>query len=161
MGAGTAFDGTKVSSFTKTWTETLTLDTNAYAAGDYLADRLELTRVSRVAGLAVVLQSLTVIDVDDQGAAFDVLLFSQSFTAGTKNNAWAVTDAEMVAGFQGGLRIAAADYVDLGGNRVATLSGLGLVLQPAATSLFVGTISQGSPTYTAAGLTLIFGFLRD
>ena len=42
---------------------------------------------------------------------------------------------------------------------MATKNNLNIVVTPSATSLFVGTISRGTGTYTAAGIKLVFGFV--
>ena len=56
----------------------------------------------------------------------------------------------------GKISIVAGDYVDLTVSQIATVNGLDLVLEAAAaaTSLFVGCISQGTGTYTASGIIL-------
>src|SRR5262245_55585081 len=123
------------------FTAALTLDTAQYAAGDVLADILEITTVSRKAAGVVRLESVHVLDEDDQGAAFDIVLFNQTVSiTGAKNEACATTDA-LMRNCQGIVRIASGDYVDLGANRLATIKNIGLILKPAATSIFVGTIS--------------------
>lgn len=146
---------------TRVFASDLTLDTNAYAVGDTLANILEITNAVGSAAGTGTIQSITVIDDDDQGEPFDLVLFNQSVTVGALNAAWAVSDADM-ANALGIIRIESADYVDLGGNRIATLQGLSLGAQPVSgTSIYVGTISRGTGTYTANGLRLVITIQRD
>lgn len=137
---------------------TLTLDTLAYTAGDVLSDTATLTDAMRVVGGKGVLRSITVIDEDDQGVALDLYFFKATQSLGTKNGAPSLSDAA-ARDCLGYVAIAAGDYKDLGGVRVATKLDIGLVLESAAASkdLFVGTITGGTPTHTANGLRLKIG----
>lgn len=142
---------------------TLSLDTNAYSDGDLLADTQELANAVRISGGRALLQSLHVLDEDDQGVALDVVFLSANNTLGTENSAPTVSDAN-ARDILGIVRVGAGDFIDLGGSRSATLSGLGLALKAAegSTSLYVAAITRGgSPTYTAAGIRLKFGLIWD
>jgi len=141
---------------------TLTLDTNAYADGDVLAATQEITTAMRVNGGTGVLQSLVVLDKDDQGGALDILILRTTGSIGTENAAAGPTDAvadEILATVQ----ITSTDYVDLANSQVAVKANLGILVDAAAASqsLFVAAISRDTKTYTAAGITLKLGFLRD
>lgn len=137
---------------------TLTLDTAIYASGDVLSDTAELTGAMRVIGGKGILRSITVIDEDDQGIAFDIFFFKVTQSLGAKNAAPNISDAA-ARDCLGAISVAAGDYIDLGGVRVATKSGLALVLEsdPASLNIFIGTITRGTPTYTANGLKLKLG----
>lgn len=148
-----------VSSDAYVFTGALALDTNAYAAGDTLADALLVTMPEGWNNLAI-LHDLFVLDEDDQGIAFDVLLFDRRVTTSAKNAAWNTSDADM-RNCLAVVRVTSSDYIDLGSNRVASISNLARFLEvPANGPLYVYTVSQGSGTYTAAGLRLKLGFLR-
>lgn len=141
---------------------TLSLDTAAYASGDLLADAQEVAGVALATGGEAELVSLTVIDEDDQGAAFDVYLASASTTWGTENSAPTVSDAA-ARSIQAVIPIATADYKDLGGVRVAQprlAQNIGVVCScVGGTSLYVAVVNgSGTPTYTASGVRLVFGF---
>lgn len=141
---------------------TLSLDTNAYADGDVLAATQEITTAMRVNGGTGVLQSLVVLDWDDQGGALDVLILRTTGSIGAENAAAAPADAvadEILAVVE----IVAGDYVDLANSQIAVKDSLGVVVDAAAASqsLFVAAISRDTKTYTAAGITLKLGFLRD
>ena len=53
---------------------TLTLDTGAYADGDVMAATQEVANAVRQKGGRAVLQSVVVLDKDDQGKDFDLLI---------------------------------------------------------------------------------------
>jgi hypothetical protein len=59
--------------------------------------------------------------------------------------------------------LATGDYIDLGANRIATVTGIGLVLEAGAatTSLYVAGITRGAPAHTATGMRITFGLLRN
>lgn len=142
---------------------TLTLDTSAYTAGDVLADTQAIANAVRVSGGRATLRSVTVIDEDDQGAAFTLYFLRANNSLGTENAAPSVSDASArdILGF---VDIATGDYKDLGGVRVACIKNVGLELEAAggSTSLYVGAINgAGTPTFTAAGLKLLLGMLWD
>lgn len=138
---------------------TLSLDTSAYDAGDVLADTQTITNAVRVTGGRAILQSVTVIDEDDQGVALDLYFMSTSRSLGTENSAPNISDANArdILGF---VAVASGDYKDLGGVRIATVRNIGLLLEAAGGSrdLYVGATTGGTPTYTASGLKLRLGF---
>lgn len=143
-------------------TLTLSLDTSAYGDGDVLAATQEVANAVSPPGGRAILQSVHVIDLDDQGVGFDLIFLSADSALGTENSAPDIDDMEVLDTI-GMVRVGAGDYIDLGGNRIATLSGLGLPLKAAEgqTSLWVAAIARGTPTYTANGLRLKLGFLWD
>jgi len=143
-------------------TITCTLNTSAYASGDTLFDTQEIAGAVRVNGDSCILQSVHVIDIDDQGVEMDLIFFNANTSLGTENSAPDINDTEVLTTL-GKVNIAAGDYIDLGANRIATVDGLGLVLKAGAatTSLYVAGITRGTPTHTATGLTIMFGFLRN
>lgn len=138
---------------------TLTLDTSPYAAADVLSDTATMTNAVRVSAGKTVLKSITVIDEDDQGQAFDIFFFKVTQSLGTKNSPPSITDTQ-ARDCLGFIKIETADYSDLGGVQIATKNNLALVLEAntAATSIFIGTICRsGTPTYTANGIKLKLG----
>lgn len=141
---------------------TFTLDTSAYADGDVLADTQSVASVARVNAGTVILVSVTVIDEDDQGMGLTLVFLDSNNALGTENNAPNISDANarQILGF---VKITTSDYIDLGGVRIACIRGVGLEMKAAAgvTTLYVGAISNGTGTYTASGLKLKLGFLRN
>ena len=142
---------------------TFSLDTSAYASGDVLADTQEIASAVRLDGGAGVLQSIKLVDKSDQGVAMSVVILAANHSLGTENSAPDITDAECddVLGI---VDVAASDWKDLGGARVATVTGIGLPVKAAAesTSLYIGLINgTGTPTFSASGITAKLGILRD
>lgn len=142
---------------------TLSLDTNAYAAGDVLAATQEAANAVRVNGGASLLQSVVVVDQDDQGVAFDLYVLSENVAMGAENSAPDISDADALK-VLAVIPVSAADYRDLGGVKVAALANLGRVVKAAAgsRSLWLAAVNgAGTPTFTAAGLKLRLGMLQD
>jgi hypothetical protein len=143
----------------KTVDVTLSLDTNAYANGDVLADMQEVTGVMDFDGQGRVLQSVQVIDEDDNGIAIDVVVGTATFSLGTENAAVSVTDAN-ARNIAAIVSVAAADYVDLVNSQQAFVDNIGHPVRAASgqTSLWVGAIARDAGTFTASGIRLRLGF---
>lgn len=142
---------------------TLVLDTGIYAAGDLLVVTQQLNGILRVADGTGVIQSIQVIDQDDQGAALDIYLLSANVSMGTINAAPSITDANAV-NLHGPISVATTDYKDLGGAKVANIRNIGLPVKAVSTTddLYIAVVNgAGTPTYTAAGIKLRIGVLLD
>lgn len=143
---------------------TLTLDTSAYASGDVLADTQIVNSPFRGNDLGGVLVSLTVIDKDDQKAAFDVYFLDQNVTMGTENAAPSISDTNATAIMGPPIAIGTGDYKDLGGVSIAGVDNIGKALRPASGTddFYVAVVNgTGTPTYTVNGVVLRFGILPD
>lgn len=142
-------------------TVTPTLDTSAYADGDTLFAPTEIAGAAEFPGGMTMLQSVTVVDADDQGQPLDLLFFNATLTLGTLNAAPSISDANAIAYHMGRVQVLSSDYYDLGGVRVAGLNAIGRIMLAPLTSrsLWVGGISRGTGTYTASGLTIRLGFV--
>lgn len=140
---------------------TLTLDTAIYTSGDVLSDTVTLTNAMRVTGGKGILHTITVIDEDDQGATIEFYFFKATQSLGTKNSAPNISDAA-ARDLLCHVSIDTSAYVDLGGVKVVTTYGLGMVLEAASDSrdIFVGTITRGTPTHSANGIKVKFGIER-
>jgi hypothetical protein len=140
---------------------TLSLDTSAYADGDVLAATQEVSNAVRESGGSGVLQSIVVVDKDDQGEALDIVIFDSSATLGTENAAVSISDAD-AAKILGIVEVLATDYVDLVNSQLVTKDNLGIVVEASGSaSLYVAAISRGTGTYTASGIVLRLGILQD
>jgi hypothetical protein len=141
---------------------TLSLDTGgAYANGDCLAAPQAVANAVRESGGSGVLQSIVVVDQDDQAEALDIVVADSSFSLGTENSAVSITDAD-AAKILGIIEVTTGDYVDLGTSQLATKSGLGIGIEASGSaSLYVGAISRGTGTYTASGIVLRISILQD
>lgn len=141
---------------------TLVCDTSQYAANDVLVIPQIVTSCLLENGGRAILDSVVLLDGDDQGVAMD-LVFSQVITTlGTINGAVSISDAN-AAYILGTLNIATGDYVDLIGSQIATKLNVGMILEGAsgADDIYIGAITRaGTPTYTAAGLKVRLGLIR-
>jgi len=143
-------------------TVTLSLDTNIYASGDVLADTQEVAGAVRTAAGTGWIDSIALIDIDDQKAALDLIFFNASTALGTENAAPDMVDANGLY-YLGTVSFLAADYVDLGAFSVACRTGLAMRIKgvAAGTSIYVAAISRGTPTHSATGITLRIGVSKD
>jgi len=141
---------------------TLSLDTNAYAAGDVLAATQEVASAARANGAGAELVSMVVRDKDDQtAAAMTFYFFNADTSLGTENSAPDIDDTEIDT-LVGMITIPASAWVDLGGVKVANMSNIGLLMHPgaASTSLYIAATTAGTPTQTASGITVTLQFIR-
>lgn len=145
---------------------TLSLDTNAYAANDVLADTQEITNVFPDENIEAILYSISLLDKDDQGGALDLVFLESNTSIGTENAALNLSDsaAERIVAV---VHVSTGDYVDLINSQFVSKSvgdsGMGILIRPSdtsETSLYIAAISRGAKTYTASGITLKIGLLR-
>ncbi len=144
-------------------TVTLTAGTTAYSANDIFADTQPIAGAMRVTGGKGVLDSLLVIDLDDQGVDFDFVLMQDHGSLGTENSAVTIADADALK-VLGTVPVLTSDYVDLINSQVATLRNVGLPVQATAgtTSLHLGVITRGAPTLQTVDSVIVkLGWLRD
>lgn len=162
--------GTRTGGFTikKSWYPTVS--TSLYADGDCVGGLGELLNVSRIdfpgstPGSGAVLQDILLFDQAQQKADLMLYIFVQSPSSSTfTDQAAASLSAVDVGLLHAAIPIAASEYVDLGSISVWAKTGLGVVLVPGDTSLFVALVTNGStPDYVAGtDLGLQFGFLQD
>lgn len=135
-------------------------DTSAYTAADVLFDRIVVTGATKGADALAILDTVTLLDEDDNTAAAITLVFLDAdVTLGTANSAVSISDANArsILGF---VPIASGDFVDLIGSKAATIRNIGLVVKPAAgtANIYVAAICAGTPTQTASGIKLRLGF---
>jgi hypothetical protein len=137
------------------------ISTSIYAAGDVLGGELTITGAVAATGGKAVLQSLVVVDRDNEKAEFSILLFRSNPAANVADNgafAWGSGDQDR---YIGRIDVLAGDYKTLGGDAFATLRNLGLVVESDTTDLYAYLVLDGTPTFAATNdVTLKFGFLR-
>lgn len=138
------------------------LDANAYADNDVLFVPIVVPGAFREAGSTRVLQSVVVLDGDDQAIDMDLVFLNATATLGTINSAVSISDAD-AAKIIGYVRLTAADDAnDLINSYVYAKSGIGQVLKAASgqTDLYVaGIVRSGTPTFTASGMKIKLGFI--
>lgn len=140
---------------------TLTLDTSAYASADLVADTqlISLTLFDQLGGCAI-LDSIVVVDEDDQGVGLNFVFTTASTTFGTENSAPNIADAD-ARNIVGHVAIAAGDYIDIGTSKIGTLRNLGLPMKSdgVTRALYLAVVNAaGTPTFTATGVRLKLGF---
>lgn len=143
---------------------TLSTDTSAYASGDLIADTQQIDAFFRKTDGTGVINSITIIDEDNQGAAFYIVFMSTSTSLGTENSAPNISDANLTAGLQGIIAVATSDYVTLSGAKVATIKNIGLPVKAVSGTddIYIAVLNAtGTPTYTASGLEMRIGVLLD
>lgn len=128
-----------------------TVDTAIYAANDVLFASKQLI----IGGQEGFLKQVMAIDKVDQAAGMELFFTTSSVSAGALNGACAISDADALK-IIARVTIATADFVDLGGCRVAITPNLNIVLP---SPCWVFGLTLGTPTYAAASdLKLVFGF---
>lgn len=137
-------------------------DTSAYTANDVLFDRITTGTIARVTGGTVILDSVIVLDEDDQtAAAMDLYFLDSDVTLGTINNAVSISDAN-ARKIVGWVAIAGTDFKDTINSKVACIKNIGLHMKCAAGSqvLYVAGTTAGTPTQTADGIKLKLAFRK-
>ena len=140
------------------------VDTAAHAANDCVFQPVELVDIANAGGCAII-QSVVVIDYDDQGAVLDLVFLSDSVGVGANNATFAISDnnASKVLGH---VRVASADYLDLDQNQIGTATNCGLLVKPdpndggSDRSIWMAGKTTGTPTYAGGVLTVRVGVLR-
>lgn len=132
-------------------TPALTLfGTTQYTAGDVMGGKLFAEGIIGREGEAL-LESVRVLDMDDQGAEMDLIFLSDDPSTSTLTDnaapAWAALDKTKMVGF---IRILAADYISVGsGMKVAQkVFPLPIRSSRADGNIYVVIIARGTPTYT-------------
>ena len=142
---------------------TLSLDTSAYADGDVLAEmqavELDVGYNTQV-GLRGTINYCEVVDKDDQGEALDVVFMDEEGSLGAvENAAVAITDANAIKVIG---NVVVSTYADFINSQIARPEFYPIPFNTDKTgTIYVGAISRGAGTYTAAGIVLRMGFTLD
>lgn len=138
---------------------TLSLDAGgAYADNDVLAAPQEVTGFFRTAGGRARLQSLVLLDEDDQGQDIDIIFLDADGSIGAENAAFAPTDT-VARTIVGTVSIVQADYCDAVNSMVAA-GEVNMLMKAASasTSIWVGAVCRsGTPSHSASGIRIKFG----
>lgn len=125
----------------------LTTSVTAYSVGDTTGTLMTFTNCARTTGGTGTLRAATLIDKGDVGVDYRLHIYRASVTLAADNAAWSVSDTDQESLIA---VVPLPSMLDLGGNRVATLSGIDQPYDCAATSLFVGIETQtANAVYTA------------
>lgn len=148
--------GPVVAKSARVLTITPSCEATSLDANDVIFATEEIPQFFRRNGGVVKLDSVVVLDLNDQGTAIDLVFLKTNVALGTEDAAISITDAD-AAEIIGTVSIAAADFDDQIANRSATLHNVGLIMQAdgSQSSVFIaGVTRSGTPTYGATGLTI-------
>jgi hypothetical protein len=140
------------------------ITSGAYTANDIVGAVQTIANAARSSAKPTILQSITITDLGAQSNAFSIYFFHTTPPNGTYTDNLALTIHDTDMGFcVGVVKVLASDYSAASASSVATVDGIGLLMTPAATSLFaIAQCTGTAPTYTSTGdLTFKYGFLRD
>ena len=135
----------------------------AYADGDLIGGKIELTDAMRVKGGSGYLVSIILKDKSAQNAELDIVLFGKNpqNTVFTDNSPLDVNDTDLDE-ILGVFKIETTDYTDFVDNSVATKSVLVDIKAFANTqNLYAAIISRGTPTYAESALSIKLGIERN
>jgi hypothetical protein len=123
--------------------QTPTVSTSAYAAKDCMGGLLTFANSARASGGAITIEGGVVTDLSATMPSLDLLLFDQTFTAGTDNAALDVSDTDILnlVGV-----IPFTTWADFADNSAATRFGVGLSAKLAGTSLFGQLVTRSVVT---------------
>ena len=133
-----------------------------YAFGDLLGDKFTITGLPNSVTIkeTPVLMSVTVVDMNGQNAAMDLIFFDQDpvNTTFTNNTALDIDPADM-AKIIGVIKVDAVDYVPFADNSAACIYNIGLPLEN--DTMYACLVSRDTPTYLVNGLSLILGLIGE
>jgi hypothetical protein len=141
-------------------TVTPTLDTSAYTANDVLFDRTRVTGACKQADGKCILDSIVVIDDDDQTAAnLTFYILDADVTLGTANAAPSISDANN-NNVLCVIPLASTLILDVTGSKVGSLHNIGCVVKTTTgtSDVWVAATTAGTPTQTASGYQVRLGF---
>lgn len=141
---------------------TPTISTSAYQAKDAIGGVMTFANAARLSAGGGIVESLVIVDKDQELAAMDLVLLSATVAGTTTDNAaWDPTDADL-ANVVGVIPILSGDYADFNDNSVASRSGIGMAYTCASTSLFGVLVARSAPTYTGTSdISVILGLIPD
>ena len=142
-------------------TVTPTCDTGGINQHDVLFDYVEIPNAVAINGGSSIIQSIQLLDEDHQGGVIDLVFQSDNTSLGSVDNAVSIADAD-ARDIQGSVSM--TSYFDGIAWQMSTKNNIGLVVKAAAdsTSLYIaGVIRTASLTYTASGIQLKIGIVKD
>lgn len=159
---GIALADTPIQTRSKTISVAPTVDTGAYATGDLVGPKQTLTGAGFTGVYTGIIQSVTITDLDNQAADFDLVIFSSnpSGTTFTDNAAFDIADADLpkvVCVIQVTTNVAFSD------NAVIIANGNNCIFDATASSgiLYAAPVIRSAATFTASGLTFRYSILQD
>lgn len=149
---------------------TPTIEATGYSDGDQLGGgSTKLSNVVDRRGGFTRLESIVIANADTEAPAIDFLFWRKAPTVSSAENAaFDVSDSVLAAAFIGKVNVATTDWAVLANNRVATVKGIGLLLQGNSTvvsgetgkDLWVSMVIRTAVTFASTtDLTILFGFV--
>ena len=136
--------------------------TNACSDGEIIWDNQGISNAVAVGSGTAILQSVTLIDDDDNGGTIDLVFTDSSASFGTEGSAISAADGSVPDAILGVVTI--SNYFDGVAWQVGHKENIGMVLKgDASKNIWVTGINRsgGALTYTAAGLFLKLGIVKD
>jgi len=132
----------------------LTVPTSAIAAGDLLADTQVVANIAGAADKCVTIESITLINTDDNNNAIDLILLTDNVSLGTENAAPSVSGANALAIVGANVQFTAAGWTDLGTPRVQSVGNLSRVIKPKAGTrdIYIGAVNVSGIVQFASGV---------
>jgi len=158
--AGTTNIG-RVSSDGITITVTPTVDTAIHASGDNVGGLMTFAAAAQVSGGGGVIKDVTIVDDESQSGVLELWLFDTTFTAGSTNDVWTPTEAELHTLVT---VISTSDGTWVSGGATATTCSIEVARRYdcAATSLFGRLVTRSTQTYAAVDdVTVRLKLLQD
>lgn len=138
--------------------QTPTITAGAYSASDAVGGKLTFANAARVSGGKGVINSMIVVDDDNEKASLELWLYNQDFTPTADNSPFdpSDTDNENLVGV---IPIYTSDYFSANDNAVGVVRGIGLEFQLVSTTSLYGQLKcVATPTYSATtDLTIKLG----
>lgn len=139
----------------------MTVPNDTYDVGDVLADFQEIPNAFKYEGGAAILQTVQVLDNDDQAQPLYVVLARSAISLGTEGAGASISDAdgqEIICVAE----VGTDDYVDFGGFQLANpIVGPKLVNgADDSKSLWVGLLSNGTGTYSSGSMHIKIGLVQ-
>jgi len=155
--------GGRLKASRKIFTKPITTTAGAYALEDQIGQLQTLVGAADHKHQALKIESITVVDTEQQKSDLLILFFSKAPTiTSTDNNTLAISDAELQAKLIGAIRVYSAEYQDVVGSSVAVVQYPDIQVHPQdvpsganeGQDLYMLVLSKGTPTYGASSTAL-------
>ena len=115
-----------------------------YGAGDQVGTLFSLAGAARAANGGGSIVGVSLIDADDEIAAYDVVFFNSTVTLAADRSAFAISDTDSLK-IVGIARMATADVLDIGNNRFGRYTGVAIPYNcSGGTTLYAALITQSA-----------------
>lgn len=136
----------------------LTTAATAYTAGDVLDAEIGLTNAARASGGFGSIRGITLLDKGDVLGPVDIVISRDTMTVAANNAAWAPSDADMAKVID---ILTLGSYLDVGGARFFSLSGLDIAYDCTATTLYYHLVTRTGNAVFAATTDIVVNFYLE